>query len=152
MQNERMVQQVIEGYGAYPMPIGSTGVAMIDARDIADVAVTELLRRDRAPSPLPRVTLELVGPELLTGPSVAKIWSAALGREVVYGGDDVAAFEAQIASMAPSWLAYDMRLMMAGIQKFGMHGADGAAARVQAILGRPLRTYTDFVKEIAAKP
>ena len=92
MQNERMVQQVIQGYGVYPMPIGSAGVAMIDARDIADVAVAELLRRDRALAPSPRATLDLVGPELLTGESVAKIWSAALGREVTYGGDDVAAF------------------------------------------------------------
>jgi len=150
MQNERMVQQVIQGYGVYPMPIGSTGVAMIDARDIADVAVAELLRRDRAPTPLPRATLELVGPERLTGASVAKIWSAALGREVTYGGDDVAAFEGQMASFGPSWLAYDMRLMMAGIQKFGMHGADGAADRLRAMLGRPLRKYTDFVNEAIA--
>ena len=150
MQNERMVQQVIQGYGVYPMPIGSTGVAMIDARDIADAAVAELLRRDRAPAPSPRVTLELVGPELLTGASVARVWSAALGRDVVYGGDDVAAFEAQMAALGPSWLAYDMRLMMAGIQKFGMHGAHGAAGRLQAMLGRPLRSYADFVKEAVA--
>lgn len=150
MQNERMVQQVIQGYGVYPMPIGSAGVAMIDARDIADVAVAELLRRDRALAPSPRATLELVGPELLTGESVAKSWSAALGRDVTYGGDDVAAFEGQMASFGPSWLAYDMRLMMAGIQKFGMHGADGAADRLEAILGRPLRRYADFVKEAVA--
>lgn len=150
MQNERMVQQVIQGHGVYPMPIGSTGVAMIDARDIADTAIAELLRRDRAPAPLPRVTLELVGPELLTGASVAKAWSAALGREVAYGGDDVAAFEGQMAALGPSWLAYDMRLMMAGIQKFGMHGEEGAADRLQAMLGRPLRSYADFVKEAVA--
>ena len=150
MQNDRMVQQVIQGYCIYPMPIGSSGVAMIDARDIADVAVAELLRRDRAPAPLPRVTLELVGPERLTGESVARAWSAALGRDVTYGGDDVAAFEAQMASLGPSWLAYDMRLMMAGIQKFGMHGADGAVNRLQAMLGRPLRNYADFVKEAVA--
>jgi len=150
MQNERMVQQVIQGYGVYPMPIGSRGVAMIDARDIAEAAVAELLRRDRAAAPSPRVTLELVGPELLTGASVAGIWSAALGRDIAYGGDDVAAFEAQMAAMGPSWLAYDMRLMMAGIQKFGMHGADGAADRLQALLGRPLRRYSDFVREAVA--
>ncbi|KQW00627.1 NmrA/HSCARG family protein [Rhizobacter sp. Root1221] len=150
MQNERMVQQVIQGYGVYPMPIGSAGVAMIDARDIADVAVAELLRRDRALAPSPRVTLELVGPELLTGESAARTWHAALGREVTYGGNDVVAFERQMAGSAPSWLAYDMRLMMAGIQKFGMHGADGAADRLQAILGRPLRKYADFVKEAVA--
>jgi uncharacterized protein YbjT (DUF2867 family) len=147
MQNERMVQQVIQGYGVYPMPIGSTGVAMIDTRDIADIAVAELLRRDRALGPLPRVTLDLVGPDALTGASAAKVWSTALGRDVSYGGDDVTAFEGQMASFGPAWLAYDMRLMMAGIQKIGMRGEDGAANRLQAILGRPLRSYADFVRE-----
>ncbi|WP_418132255.1 NmrA/HSCARG family protein (plasmid) [Variovorax sp. 375MFSha3.1] len=150
MQNERSVQQVIQGYGVYPMPIGSAGVAMIDARDIADAAVAELLRRDREPGPSPRTTLDLVGPELLTGESVARIWSAALDREVIYGGDDAAAFEEQLAALGPSWLAYDMRLMMVGIQKFGMHGTDGTIDRLQAILGRPLRKYADFVKEATA--
>ena len=147
MQNERMVQQVIQGYGVYPMPIGSAGVRMIDTRDVADVAVVELLRRDRAPAPLPRMTLDLVGPETLTGTTAARVWSVALGREVTYGGDDVAAFEEQMASFGPAWLAYDMRLMMAGIQKLGMHGADGAADRLEALLGRPLRRYADFANE-----
>jgi uncharacterized protein YbjT (DUF2867 family) len=45
---------------------------MIDARDIADIAVAELLRRERADSTLDRVTLELVGPQALTGASLAK--------------------------------------------------------------------------------
>ena len=52
MQNELMVQQTIQDYSVYPMPIGSVGVSMIDARDIADIAAAELLRRDRAPSAL----------------------------------------------------------------------------------------------------
>ncbi|MEE5062834.1 NmrA family NAD(P)-binding protein [Pseudomonas alliivorans] len=147
MQNEGMVQQTIQDYSVYPMPIGHAGVSMIDARDIADIAVAELLRLDRAPATLERLTLELVGPQALTGPSVAKIWSSALGREVVYGGDDVAAFEAQMASYIPAWLAYDLRLMMSGIQKFGMQAADGTVDRLQAIIGRPLRTYESFVRE-----
>ncbi|MFC0155511.1 NmrA/HSCARG family protein [Xanthomonas dyei] len=151
MQNEAMIQKTIEGYGVYPMPIGATGVAMIDARDIADIAVIELLRRDRAPAALERVTLELVGPHAVTGASVAKTWSSALGREIAYGGDDVAAFEAQMAAYGPSWLAYDMRLMMAGIQTFGMQAADGTVEKLQAILGRPLRTYEDFVRESTAR-
>jgi uncharacterized protein YbjT (DUF2867 family) len=150
MQNERMVQQVIQNHGVYPMPIGAAGVAMVDTRDIADVAVAELLRRDRAPAPLARTTLELVGPDALTGASAAKIWSSVLGRKVTYAGDDVAAFEAQMASFGPAWLAYDMRLMMAGIQKFGMHGVEGAVDRLQVIVGRPLRKYADFVREATA--
>ncbi|CCF70128.1 NmrA family NAD(P)-binding protein [Xanthomonas citri] len=151
MQNEGMVQQTITDYNVYPMPIGAQGIAMIDARDIADIAVVELLRRDRADGPLPRVTLELVGPRALTGTDVAKVWGAALGREIAYAGDDVAAFEAQLAKYGPSWLAYDMRLMMSGIQRFGMHAAEGTVAKLQAILGRPLRTYEGFVREATAK-
>ncbi|AQL37554.1 NmrA/HSCARG family protein [Pseudomonas syringae] len=148
MQNERMVQQTIQNYAVYPMPIGSAGVAMVDARDIAEVAVAELLRRDKAPSALDRLTLELVGPQALTGASVAKIWSSALGREIAYGGDDVIAFEGQMASYGPAWLAYDMRLMMAGIQKFGMQAVEGTVDRLEAIIGHPLRTYEGFVKEV----
>ncbi|MBB4725978.1 NmrA family NAD(P)-binding protein [Xanthomonas euvesicatoria] len=151
MQNEAMIQQTIQDYGVYPMPIGSTGVAMIDARDIADIAVVELLRRDRAPAALERITLELVGPYALKGISVAKVWSSALGREIAYAGDDVAAFEAQMAAYGPSWLAYDMRLMMAGIQQYGMQAADGTVEKLQAMLGRPLRTYEDFVREATAR-
>ncbi|ROM72464.1 NmrA family transcriptional regulator [Pseudomonas brassicacearum] len=150
MQNERMVQQTIQDYSVYPMPIGSAGTSMIDARDIADVAVAELLRRDKASSALDRVTLELVGPQALTGASVAKIWSAALGREIAYGGDDVAAFEGQMALYGPAWLAYDMRLMMAGIQAFGMQAAEGTVDRLEAVIGHPLRTYEDFVHEAIA--
>lgn len=147
MQNELMVRQTIESYGVYPMPIGSAGVAMVDARDIADVAVAELLRRDRAPGALGGLTLELVGPQALTGASVASIWSAALGRQINYGGDDLAAFEGQMASYGPAWLAYDMRLMMAGIQQFGMQATEGTVQRLQTLLGRPLRTYENFVRE-----
>ncbi|PPT70028.1 NmrA family transcriptional regulator [Xanthomonas arboricola] len=151
MQNEAMIQQTIQQYAVYPMPIGSAGVAMIDARDIADIAVAELLRRDRATAALERVTLELVGPHAVTGPSAAKVWSAALGREIAYAGDDVDAFEAQMAAYGPSWLAYDMRLMMAGIQTHGMRAADGTVEKLQAMLERPLRTYADFVREATAR-
>ncbi|WP_024698738.1 NmrA/HSCARG family protein [Pseudomonas avellanae] len=150
MQNDLMVQQTIQSYSVYPMPIGSAGVSMIDARDIADVAVAELLRRDKAPSALDRVTLELVGPQALTGAFVAKTWSSALDREIAYGGDDVAAFEGQLASYGPGWLAYDMRLMMAGIQKFGMQAAEGTVERLEAIIGHPLRSYEDFVRQATA--
>lgn len=150
MQNDRMVQQTIQDYSVYPMPIGSACVSMVDARDIADVAVAELLRRDKSASALDRVTLELIGPQPLTGASVAKVWSAALGREIAYGGDDIAAFEGQLASYGPNWLAYDMRLMMAGIQKFGMQAKEGTIEQLQTIIGHPLRTYEDFVREAIA--
>lgn len=152
MQNDIPIQPVIEGHGVFPMPIGSKGVAMVDARDIADVAVAELLRRDRAPGALPLVTLDVAGRELLTGESAAATWSQALGRHVAYGGDDVNAFEAQLAqSHVPPWMAYDLRLMMDRIQRVGQKPAEGAVQRLEEILGRPLRTYQAFVAERLGK-
>jgi uncharacterized protein YbjT (DUF2867 family) len=150
MQNDLSVQQVIREHGVYPMPIGSAGVAMIDTRDIADIAVAELLRRDASPTALPRSTLDLVGPQALTAAEAAAAWRGALGREVVVGGGDLQAFEQQLASFSPAWLAYDMRLMMARIQEIGMHGDAGAVDRLQRLLGRPLRRYDEFVREAVA--
>ena len=147
MQNDLTIRQVIREHGVYPMPIGSAGVAMVDVRHIADVAVAELLRRDRAATALPRLTLDVVGPQALTGASVAKTWSDALGRDVAYGGSDLDAFERQLASFSPSWLAYDMRLMMAGIQQIGMQAEAGSVERLEGVLGRPLRGYAAFVGE-----
>ncbi len=150
MQNDVSIQPVIEGYGVFPMPIGSKGCAMVDVRDIADIAVAELLRRDRAPEPLPRLTLEVAGNEVFTGESAAAVWSQALKREIHYAGDDVKAFEAQLAQKAPGWLAYDLRLMMNRIQQLGQIPAAGAARRLEELLGRPLRTYQAFVAERVA--
>jgi uncharacterized protein YbjT (DUF2867 family) len=148
MQNDIAIQPVIAGYGVFPMPIGTRGVAMVDCRDIADVAVAELLRRDRAAEPLPRVTLDVAGAELFTGESAAAVWSQALGRAIAYGGDDVAAFEAQLLqNHVPAWMAYDLRLMVARIQQVGQIPRDGAVQQLEKILGRPLRTYQQFVAE-----
>jgi uncharacterized protein YbjT (DUF2867 family) len=149
MQNDRLVQAVIEGHGVYPMPIGAAGVAMVDTRDIADVAVAELLRRDGAAAPLPRFVLDVVGPELLTGDSAAGVWSEVLQRPIAYAGNDLQAFEAQLAAQMPGWMAYDMRLMMARIQQQGMQPAAGTVQRLEALLGRPLRRYEALVRELA---
>lgn len=148
MQNDAQSKPVIENYGIYPMPIGSAGVWMVDTRDIADVAATELLTRDRNEHPLPRRTIDLVGPEALTGESVARIWSEALQRDIKYGGNDLQQFEQTMATFAPDWMAYDMRLMMAGIQQHGMHPAAGTINTLQELLGRSLRNYRDAVREM----
>jgi len=150
MQNDITIQPVIEGYGVFPMPIGPKGCAMVDVRDIADIAVAELLRRDRAPEPLPRLTLEVAGNEVFTGETAAAVWAQALKREIHYAGDDVQAFEAQLAQNAPGWLAYDLRLMMSRIQQLGQIPAPGAARKLEDLLGRPLRTYQAFVAERVA--
>jgi len=150
IDNELMIKDVILNHGVYPMPIGSKGVAMVNARDIAEVAAIELIRRDQASEKLPVETINLVGPDTLTGAGVAKIWSDLLGRPIVYAGDDPGAFEQNMASFMPKWAAYEMRLMAERYVSDGMIPGDGDVARLTRILGRPLHSYRDFATRIAA--
>ena len=48
MDNEVTIRDAIAGYGLYPMPLGAKGIAMIDARDIGEIAAIELIRREEA--------------------------------------------------------------------------------------------------------
>ncbi len=38
MSNDLTIKDVVTGYGIYLMPVGSEGLAMIDTRDIGEVA------------------------------------------------------------------------------------------------------------------
>jgi uncharacterized protein YbjT (DUF2867 family) len=150
MDNEHMIKDVILNHGVYPMPIGSKGIAMVDARDIAEVAAIELIRREQAPGKLPIETINLVGPDTLTGSDVAAIWSDVLGRTVAYGGDDPTGFEQNLATFLPKWMAYEMRLMAERYVSDGMIPEAGDVERLTKILGRPLHSYRNFATELAA--
>ena len=144
MDNELMIRDVIVNRGVYPMPIGSKGVAMIDTRDIAEVATIELLRRNDAPGKLPLDLINLVGPDTLTGAKLAAIWSEVLGRPVAYGGDDPSGFEQNLATFMPTWMAYEMRLMAERYVSDGMVPEAGDVERLTGMLGRPLHAYREF--------
>lgn len=149
MQNDATLRDALLGYGVYPMPVGGSGTAMVDVRDLAKIAALHLLRRHEAASPLPAETMNVVGPDLLTGGGLAATWSAVLERPIHYAGDDLIGFEQQFRSFAPGWMALDMRLMMNRIQRYGMIPAAGDVERLAAQLGRPLRSYRDFTTEAA---
>lgn len=151
IDNESMIKDVIINHGVYPMPIGGTGLAMVDTRDIAEVAAIELIRRDRAAEKLPVETINLVGPDTLTGEDAAALWSEVLGRQVIYGGDNPDAFEANMATSMPRWMAYEMRLMAERYVRDGMLPQEGDRERLVSLLGRPLHTYRDFITTLAGQ-
>ncbi len=149
IDNEVTIKDVVTGYGIYPMPIGTKGLAMVDARDVGEVAAIELLRREQSRTPLPTNRINLVGPDTLTGPAVAAIWSEVLGREIAYPGEDFAGFEQNLRQAMPSWMALDMRVMAERFVTDGMVPEDGDVERLTTMLGRPLRSYRDFAAKIA---
>ncbi len=150
IDNEVMIKDVIFDHGVYPMPIGGKGIAMVDARDIAEVAAIELIRRDRAAGKLPIETINVVGPDTLTGADVATIWSELLARPIVYGGDDPSGFEQNMATFMPKWAAYEMRLMAERYVSDGMIPEQEDVGRLTAILGRPLHSYRDYARDLVA--
>ncbi|AIX73320.1 MAG: NmrA/HSCARG family protein [Mixta calida] len=150
IDNDLMIKDVIFNHGVYPMPIGSKGIAMVDVRDIAEVAAIELIRRDQAQGELASETINLVGPDTLTGMDVAAIWTEILGRQVIYGGDDPAGFEQNLATFMPKWMAYEMRLMAERYVSDGMMPESGDVQRLTTILGRPLHAYRAFAAGVSA--
>jgi len=150
IQNDLTIKEVVTGYGVYPMPVGDKGLAMIDVRDIAEIAALELLRREQATQPLPLTRINLVGPETLTGADIAAVWSDVLGRPISYGGGDTAAFEQNLKQFMPAWMAYDMRMMGERFLTDGMLPEDGDVLRLTTLLGHPLRSYRAFANETAA--
>jgi uncharacterized protein YbjT (DUF2867 family) len=150
IQNDLMIEDIITGYGNYPMPIGAKGLAMIDARDIAEIAALELLRREQSAEPLALDRINLVGPQTLTGTDIAAIWSDVLARPISYSGDNAEGFEQNLKQFLPAWMAYDMRLMGERFFTDGMLPEAGDVERLAALLGRPLRSYRDFASAVAA--
>jgi uncharacterized protein YbjT (DUF2867 family) len=150
IQNDLMIKDAITGYGVYPMPVGDKGLAMIDVRDIAEIAALELLRREQSVTPLPLDRINLVGPDTLTGSDIVTIWSEALARPIHYAGGDTSAFEQNLKQFMPAWMAYDMRMMGERFLTDGMLPEGGDVERLKTLLGRPLRTYRNFVFKAAA--
>ncbi len=149
IQNDVRQKDALLGAGVYGMQVGQKGISMVDIRDIAEVAASELLRRERAAEPLPREIVELVGPDSLTGPGLAALWGDVLGKPIHYAGDDLRVLEQRMKAFAPGWQAYDMRLMMNRYQQDGAVASPAEIARLTALLGHAPRSYRDFASATA---
>ncbi len=149
IQNDLRQKDALLKAGLYAMPVGHKGLSMVDTRDIAEVAASQLLLRERSSEPLPRGIVELVGPDNLTGPGLAALWTEVLGHPIRYAGDDLVAMEEQMAALAPGWLAYDMRLMMNRYQQDGATATSAQLDHLTALLGHAPRSYRDFAEAAA---
>lgn len=144
-QNDYWYQEFILKYGVYPQPLGSAGLHRVDVRDIAEAAAIVLTTDGHAGQ-----LYDLVGPAAVTGPECAALWSAALGRPIAYGGDDMEAWEQGTLAYLPDWLTYDYRLMYEFFQREGLRATPAAIERLTALLGHAPRGYEAFVRETAA--
>lgn len=141
-QNDASLKDLLTKAGIYPMPLGRVGVSAVDVRDIAEAAAIVLTSDGHQGK-----TYNLNGPQVLSGSAVASIWSALLGKEVRYTGEDMDAFEEQMRKHAPSWSAFDMRMMFQRFLERGFAAEEGDLKTLTKLLGHPPRSYEEFARE-----
>jgi uncharacterized protein YbjT (DUF2867 family) len=141
-QNDASFEDILTKMSVYPNPLGLVGISAVDIRDIAEAAAITLMSDKHFGR-----TYNVNGPAILSGPKAASIWSKALGKEIRYAGDNLDTFEEQMRKHAPSWAAFDIRMMFQGYLERGFVAEDGDAAALTKLLGHEPRAYEDFAHE-----
>lgn len=128
--------------GAFTNGPASQRTALIDARDIAAVAVTALTEDGHAGK-----TYDLNGPELLDGNARADVISKVLGRPVRYLDVSVDEFSGQLKSFGlPPWMVEAFTVAASDPQIPG----DQSRADVERILLRKPGTLERFITDYRA--
>jgi uncharacterized protein YbjT (DUF2867 family) len=143
-QNDITLRDALTRAGIYPMPLGRVGISAVDIRDIAEAEAIVLTSERHFGK-----TYNLNGPEVLSGPRMASIWSELLGKEIHYSGDDMDVFEEQMRKRVPSWSAFDIRMMFQGYLERGFVAEAGDVETLTSLLGHAPRRYEDFARETA---
>ena len=143
-QNDETLKDALTKARVYPMPLGAHGISAVDVRDVAEAAAIALTSDGHYGQ-----TYNLNGPDVLSGPKMASIWSGLLGNEIQYAGDNLDAFEQQMRQRVPSWSAFDVRMMFQGYLERGFAAGENDIEVLTKLLGHPPRRYEDFAREIS---
>jgi uncharacterized protein YbjT (DUF2867 family) len=143
-QNSLFDAETIKREGRFYSCIGDARLAKVDARDVGEVVATILTQDGHEGE-----TYELTGPEALRGDDMAAVLSKVLGRtiECVDMPPDAYAAGLERAGLQ-AWLAKEL----ADIYGRGFYRSGGASFvthTIERLLGRPPRSYEDFVREHA---
>ena len=128
--------------GAFTNGPAAQRIALIDARDIAAVAVAALTEEGHAGK-----TYDLNGPELLDGHAQAEVISKVLGRPVRYLDVSVDEFVGQLKSFGlPAWMVEAFAVAASDPDIPG----DQSSTEVERVLHRKPGTLERFIKEYRA--
>jgi uncharacterized protein YbjT (DUF2867 family) len=143
-QNDVALKIPLMDAGVYPVPLGKAGISAVDIRDIAEATAIVLTTDGHLGK-----TYNLNGPDVLSGAKAASIWSELLGKPIRYPGEAMDAFEEQTRKQAPSWSAFDIRMMFQGYLERGFVAGPEDLETLTALLGHVPRNYADFARETA---
>jgi uncharacterized protein YbjT (DUF2867 family) len=141
-QNDLAVLDAIRD-GIYPQPSGSVGISRVDVRDIAEAAAIALTQPGHSGK-----TYAVVGPRAWTGTDISELLTDHLGKPVIYTGDDLKAWAAQMRAFMPGWLLRDLKIMFQHFLHSGLLATKAEIDELTAVLGHAPRSYEAFVKEV----
>ncbi|GAA1935795.1 NAD(P)H-binding protein [Kitasatospora viridis] len=129
--------------GTVALPVGAGRTPFVDAEDIAEVAAAALTDDRHAGQ-----TYDLTGPRELGFAEAVELITAATGRTVRHLDVSPEAYTEQlVAHGAPVAVARTLTGLLTQVRE-GRN--PGAADGVQRALGRPARSFEEFVSEAAA--
>jgi uncharacterized protein YbjT (DUF2867 family) len=144
-QNDELFrEQLLEGI--FSQPLGHRGLNRVDVRDVGDAAARAMLD----PS-IPSGTYPVGGPATFSGPACAAVWSAALGREVRYTGDDEQTWTRPLRERLSGRKQEDFLNTYRIISRFYVPTEPRDVARTTELLGRPPRCYGEYVRDTLAR-
>lgn len=141
-QNDLGVLDAIRA-GVYPLPTGSVGMHRVDVRDIAEAAAIALTQEGHSGK-----TYSVVGPRAWTGADISEMLTRRLDKTVIYVGDDLKAWAAQMRAFVPGWMVRDLEIMFQHFMNEGLLATRSELDQFTALLGHAPRSYEDFVKEV----
>ena len=141
MQNTMMSAQTVASDGAVYIPFEEGKIGMIDARDIADVAVKVLTEDGHEGK-----EYNLTGPASISFGDVAAALSMALGKQVNYVNVPLEAAREGIIGMGMSeWFGDAMVGVFQTLRRYG----DFTTPDVENVTGHPAGSYETFARDFA---
>ncbi len=130
----------ITNHNAIQLPVGTARTSFIDARDIASVAASLLLRSD-----LDNQAFDLTGTEQLDHSEIAALLSSELGRTIRYEEITPDALRGGLLAAGVPADYTEFLLMILSYLKAGY--AERTTDAVAAITGRAPRTFAEYARD-----
>ena len=143
-QNDYWGKAAITLYDVYPQPLGRVGLNRVNVHDVADAAVNALFD-----SRFDGGDYTLHGSQVLTGDSIAQVYSRHFDNTIRYAGDDLENWAAQAQHMMPNWMVQEFKIMYDYYQQHGLIATDEELVSQEEVVGHPPRDFDTFVAQLA---
>ena len=142
-QNDELYRQELVS-GRFPVPLREAN--RVDLRDVGDAAARALTDTSVTPG-----AYALVGPTSLSSADCASVWSEVLGTQVRDTSADTAAWTTLLAERLPARKATDFEHTYRLLGNMKVPTSPGQLAQTTSLLGRPPRSYTEYVRDTTAR-